>query len=345
MITIRPFTNSDTPTILNIWWRCKTAFLKQLPPLSQDILEKRVLSQHYFDAKGLLIAWDDTQDWDGDPFWGGHKNAFWPPGRPLGFVQGLYLPNRRKAALEPMIGLICRLMAAPDTDNPLATRIALLEACERYMKERGVKTIYGGALLGGLPTFARSTLPIGFPVSSPAYQTLTEAGYEVYSRATWFHLSLEDYRPQVNLDVLRWKGNARLEHVFNPLPKTYWDAVTKGNYEWLETRVFVASQPHPVGHISVRIPDLPRSKNERLAVLFDAPSRAELITFDMRPEFAVKGLLQYALSEVFVELRTQKHIQLLETMLTDDLVTSTPAFRALGLKEGESGASFIRHFS
>ena len=95
-----------------------------MDPVSPDLLEQLVFAKPYFDYAGLILAFQD--------------------GSPVGFAHAGFGPNEQLNAISFDLGVTSIVIVRPDcAEGEVAA--GLLEQCERYLRARGAKVLYGGA--------------------------------------------------------------------------------------------------------------------------------------------------------------------------------------------------------
>jgi ribosomal protein S18 acetylase RimI-like enzyme len=124
VVQYRSFRNDDPPGLVDIWNDAFTGrgavLLRHSSPL-----ERFIFSKPYFDAAGLIVAVED--------------------GLRIGFVHAGFGSNAKESALAPATGVICAIgVRSSHRRRGIGSR--LLERAEGYLRERGARTIYAGAM-------------------------------------------------------------------------------------------------------------------------------------------------------------------------------------------------------
>src|SRR5262249_52669988 len=124
VISYRTFRNGDPPGLVHVW---NDAFTGRgtVPLRNTTLLEYFVLAKSYFDPAALQVALDDRQL--------------------VGWALSGFAPDAARRALDPTIGVLCALGVLPSyRRRGIGTE--LLRRSEDYLRQRGARTLYAGAL-------------------------------------------------------------------------------------------------------------------------------------------------------------------------------------------------------
>ena len=212
---LRPFLNSDPPFLAEIW-RSQGRRNGLLQPVHTAHFEQYVLAKPYFDRHGLILAVDGN--------------------RRLGFVHAGFGPDEALRNLDTDLGVTCMLMVRGDEPfQEIAPQ--LLSASEAYLRGRGAKVLYGGAIAPLNPfyfgLYGGSELP-GVLDSDQELQALYQArGYSTASRVLIFQQELSKFRPAVQRKQLALARSCEVHEEVNAPASNWWDACVLSGLEIL----------------------------------------------------------------------------------------------------------------
>jgi ribosomal protein S18 acetylase RimI-like enzyme len=122
VVQYRPFRNTDSPALMQIWNACFTG-RGAVRLHSPTPLEERVFAKLYFDPAGLIIAEEN--------------------GIPVGFVHAGFGPAASGADLDTSSGVVCVIGVRPECRRR-GIGGELLARAEQYLQQRGAAKIYAG---------------------------------------------------------------------------------------------------------------------------------------------------------------------------------------------------------
>ena len=227
MIEFRSFRNHDPPALARIWSN-QPAMPALLQPLSPYDLDRLVMGKPYFDGDGLIVAVDE--------------------GRPVGFVHAGFGPNDDGSRLDKAIGVTCMLMV---DSHPQQTAIArdLLQHSERYLIDRGARTLYGGGVRQIAPfyqgLYGGSALPGVLDQDRLFLDACLHAGYAIVGHRRILHLELARFRPTVDRLQMQIRRGYRVTAEMDPPSLTWWEACTDGLQERVRFRVVPRDNGQP----------------------------------------------------------------------------------------------------
>lgn len=145
-------------------------------------LEHFILAKPYFDRNGLLIAEDETS-------------------APIGFVHAGFGPNEDRSDVGYNVGVICMVQMKPDqATTELA--MALLEAAEAYLQERGSQRAVGGPHPPQTPFYhglcGSGELPGILQADTAMHAAFSQAGYAATNEFAVMECELGQMRPVVD---------------------------------------------------------------------------------------------------------------------------------------------------
>ncbi|MEX0586968.1 MAG: hypothetical protein WD176_10000, partial [Pirellulales bacterium] len=129
MIDYRPFRNTDSPLLVELWRRA-AASRPLVQPLSLALFEQLVLAKPYFDRRGLIVATE--------------------AGQPIGFAHAGFGPaadgsgSTTDTGSATQRGSTCLVVVPPPAAEE-AISAELLARCEAYLRGRGAMVLYGGS--------------------------------------------------------------------------------------------------------------------------------------------------------------------------------------------------------
>ena len=208
-IQVRPFRNSDSPRIAEVW--CAQPAERGLAqPMSATLFEEHVVAKPYFDRNGLLVAYD-----------GDHV---------VGFIHASFGPAEDHQQLATDPGVILMLLVRPhDSEHQIAA--ALIDSAEAYLHKKGARQLiaggappldafytglYGGTELSGvLASDERATTFFG------------EAGYVPVRTTDIYQRTLVGFRAPMDRQQMQLRRSTSFDFDLYPKPRDWWDAWTK----------------------------------------------------------------------------------------------------------------------
>ena len=204
MLRFRTFLNCDPPAIAALW--CNQPSRRGIARrVTTGLLEQLVISKLYFDPEGLIVAVDESGL--------------------VGFVHAGFGPNE---------DFTCMLMVAPHVDRQ-AVAGELLSRSEDYLRGRGSKVLYAGAIYPLNPfylgLYGGSELPGVLESDTEALEVYSRAGYEEIDRCVVLQRELQGFRPMVDRRQLKLKREYRIQVDSSALAANWWDACSNGCIE------------------------------------------------------------------------------------------------------------------
>ncbi len=232
MIRYRPFLNCDPPALAEIW--CAQSPQRGLmQPMTPAVLDQLVLAKPYFDRQGLIVAEQD--------------------GKPMGFVHAGFEASADGAGLNFERGTTSLLMVAPGA-NQQDIGQALLGEGQRYLVERGAKTLFGGGtdsmaayyfgLYGGCRLCGVMTSDT---VQSQIYRA---AGFAERQRTLVLQRDLAGYRPLVNREIMQLRRQCQLQRVGDVVAENWWEASSVGQIDQVRFELESGKGAERLGQIS-----------------------------------------------------------------------------------------------
>ncbi|MDR1384846.1 MAG: GNAT family N-acetyltransferase [Planctomycetaceae bacterium] len=339
MLVIRTFRNTDPPFLLKIWEKCAAVNSQHFRPLSMALLEQHILGRPYFDRNGLFLAFDENE------------NA-------VGFAHAAFGPNATHTDIDMSVGVICMMMILPEYENDSTVANTLLQACEGYLTKCGAKQIYGGAVRPAAPFYMGlygGSEPIGvFESDQEITKLYTNSGYQAVHNTLLFRVSLESYRPPINVKTIMWRRKLSLTCTDLPQPKHWWEACMMCNFTWLELHGVLPNDSQPVGIITMRIinseemPDFKPRQSPSLSAPISSYSRsvvAGLMDVWVRDDCRKQGLATYLLGEMLREIQRKECVDILEIQAEEDNQPFIALLKTMQWNIAERGTIFLKEIT
>ena len=176
LIQYRTFRNTDPPLLTELWRSCADR-RSLVQPLTVADFEQFVLNKPYFDREGLWLAIEDD--------------------RPRGFVHAGFGPTDDESTLSSDLGVTSLVVVRPGVDEEQIAE-GLLRHSEDYLRGRGAKVLYGGAVRPLNPfylgLYGGSEQPGVLDSDKAAQQLFLSHGYREIDRTVVFERTLVDFR-------------------------------------------------------------------------------------------------------------------------------------------------------
>jgi ribosomal protein S18 acetylase RimI-like enzyme len=213
MIEYRTFRNSDPPVLATIW-NSRAGQRGLMQPITPDLLEQIVFAKLYFDYDGLFVAWED--------------------GRPVGFAHAGFGPNEAESDISTELGVTSAILVEPDCSE-LEVAAGLLAHCEEYLRGRGAKVFYGGGIKPLNPfylgLYGGSELPGVLDSDTIARQIYPASGYREIDRTVNLRRELCNFEAPIDRYQMQIRRRMIAEVEVDPLPRTWWEACTTGDFD------------------------------------------------------------------------------------------------------------------
>jgi GNAT superfamily N-acetyltransferase len=314
MIEYRCFRNDDPPRLADAW-RAADLGPCALQPMTSAWLEAAVFSKPYFDREGLIVALED--------------------GRTVGFAHAGFGPDAEGVAIDYGTGTTMLVVVTPHQERA-AIGASLLARTEDYLRQRGARTILGGASpdVGGfyLGLYGGSELP-GILASSPGMQgVFRQAGYTEAERISVLRRSVAGFRPPVNRLQMAIRRSTTLRVIDEPARRNWWEAATTTGIALRRYELWNDSQ-NLLGSASFW--DMqPLSSAWGLTAW-------GLLRVDIEGTRRREGLANYMVAEALHDL-SQEGVALVETQVAGSNEAALRLFGKLGFEPHDSGIVFHR---
>ena len=310
MIAFRPYHNSDTPQLAEIW-RSQPPLRAIVQPMSAQLFEEVVLAKPYFNREGLIVATDD--------------------GAPVGFVHVGFGPNEAHNWIATDKGVISMVMVSSVSSNEeLAAQ--LLQQGEQYLAAAGVKRILAGGYGNHCPfyvgLYGGSRLP-GVLESDPQRLALFKsAGYEEQKQILVFQRDVAGFRPPMDRKQIQVRRGATVEMIVEPVPADWWQACNFGTFEQFRFELTRKADREVVAHVTFW-------NMEMLAATWGRHA-CGLIDIWVDPKLRRQGYATFLIGESIRQLQ-QQQVSLVEFQVVADNPAAASLVEDLGFAQIDRG--------
>lgn len=313
MIHYRAFRNIDPPRLAEVW---NQAFANRgaVQMRTSTPLERFVLSKPTFDPAGLILAEDEQ-------------------GRCIGWVHAGSAPHRAGKSDE---GVICVLGVLP-SHRKQGVGAELLLRAEAYLKERGAKTIYAGALSPRNPfylgLYGGSECPGFLDSDSFAAPFFLKHGYALHEATAVFDRSLEQL-PKPNdarVSILRAKYDIQV----GPPRKLddFWQECTTGCIDPVAFIVEDKKTKKIVGRALVW-------EMEGFSFRWGKPSIG-ILGFEILPEHRKQGVGKLLLGAILRQGQ-EGFFELVEVQASESCVAAVTFLESYGFRKVDRGQTLVK---
>jgi ribosomal protein S18 acetylase RimI-like enzyme len=305
--------NSDPPFLTAIWRGCAgRRGLAQ--PITTPMLEQLVLAKPYFDRDGLIMAFDNN--------------------RPIGFVHAGFGPNDDETGLSTELGVVVMLLVVAHAEEA-AIAARLVAMAEDYLRSRGSKVIYGGGVRPLVPfywgLYGGSELPGVLDSDLQMQAVFRAAGYRDIARTVILHRELAGFRPSIDRQQMQIRRSTELETIFDPPPRTWWQACTMGQCD----RTLFRLRPHAGGE---PLAEMTCWNIEPFAAPWGIRASG-LIDLVVCETLRRRGIATYVVGEALRQLQEQSFV-LVEAQTMETNVSAIALYHKFGFKQVDSGTVF-----
>lgn len=315
MIRYRPFHNTDPPKLTELW------NFGRLGPgaaveFSNDALDMLVLSEPYFDKRGLIVACDGSEV--------------------VGFVHAGFGANAAGTGLSKEAGVVCAVLVRIDCRRRGIGR-ELIHHAEAYLRESGAKEIYAGesgtrnpfylGLYGGAEG-------AGFLESDPgAAPFLKAVGYVPAERHLIFRRDIAARKDPFDPRCVAIKRSVKFGVMDAPPNANWWWMTRHGRFESLTFALLPIDGSPPPAFVTCWGMELhAMTRGQRTVGLTDV--------FVAEP-FRRKGYAKLLMSEVIRRLRDDT-VTNVEVTIRDDNAAALGLFRGLSFEQQDAGVVYRR---
>jgi ribosomal protein S18 acetylase RimI-like enzyme len=226
-------------------------------------------------------------------------------------------------------------MVRPDADRRVA--VELLARAERYLVERGAKSLCGGGSYPLAPFYYGlygGSEPSGILDSDPERQELfCSAGYRAAKRTLVLNRDLAGFRPVVDRQQMQIRRNTRLATLVDPPPANWWEGVMFEPFE--RTRWALVEReggPHLASVCSWSMDTMIGAWGVRAVGIVD---------LKVSGEKRRRGLATNLLGEVFRHVHAQG-FSLAEAHVPEENTAGLAAFRHLGFNQVDASTLYCK---
>jgi ribosomal protein S18 acetylase RimI-like enzyme len=313
LIQYRPFRNTDPPLLAELWRSCSNRpALAQ--PMTTTTFEQLVLNKPYFDREGLWLAVEDDQ--------------------PQGFVHAGFGPSQDESTLSTDLGVTSLIVVRPRPDE-VAVAGQLLQHSETYLRQRGAKVLYGGAVRPLNPfylgMYGGSELPGILDSDAAAQQVFLSHGYREIDRTVGFERTLADFHAPVDRLQMQVRRRTQLAVVPEPPTRTWWEACTLGEFERVEFQLLDRALGKHMASATFRAIDHATSH----------PGMRASGLIDVHVDLAAlrKGFATFLIAEALKELH-QQGVGLVEAQTMQRNTAAIGLYQKLGFTQTDQGAVY-----
>ncbi|GAB6166964.1 hypothetical protein JCM19992_29640 [Thermostilla marina] len=275
-LTLRTFRNTDPPHLTRIWRESTREMADVACGTSPAMLERLVFGHLFFDPAGLIVAVRDDL--------------------PVGFAHAGFPPDESGKDVGGGAGVVCMIRIMPD--EPIGeTAVALLNACERYLAERGAEEVEGGLVTPHHPFYAGlyggCVMPGIAETDRVARQAFEAAGYTVERTVDMYRCELESYVRPIDPRLVGLRATVELKVESEPAPKSRFEAACEAQFRRMRFRLYDAGTKKPVAGLMIHEIECDHCGELRTGIL------------DMRvvPAKRNRGYGTLLLTEVLTQLR------------------------------------------
>jgi ribosomal protein S18 acetylase RimI-like enzyme len=285
-----------------------------MQPVSAGLLEQLIFSKPYFDPAGLIVAVQENEV--------------------VGFAHAGFGANEDETQITRETGTTHQLLLRADyRQDGLADE--LLVRAESYLRDRGAKVVYAGGIRPMnafyLGLYGGSELP-GVLLTDPILgATCMRGGYREIDRVHILQLDLACFRPPITREQRQLRRDAVCHETYDPPVRSWWEAVTIGDYERLRLSLTSASNSQPLA--TVDFWDI-----EPLSTSWGVAT-AGMLDLRVESECRRKGLATYLLSEAFGRLRA-RGIVCVEAQTMQHNQPALALYAKLGFKKVDEGVVY-----
>lgn len=192
-------------------WRDQKRFPGLVSSIAVSNLEDLLLGKPYFDAAGLILAFDDD--------------------RPLGFVHAGFADSHDENDLDVETGIISQIRVVP-CEQEADVISGLMTRAIDYLKQSGSAQVYFGSCFPSSPFYlgfyGGSRIQGVVEEDEVANKACEQFGFEEVSRVAIFRRSLVGFRTVVDRNQMQVRRAFQIRSDADPSLKTWCEACTMG---------------------------------------------------------------------------------------------------------------------
>ncbi len=306
-LTFRPFRNSDPPALARLWNQ-RPAAPGVICPARVHELDGHAWSGVTFDPRGLIVAEIE--------------------GKIVGFVHAGFGPEDPIAEPLPLelnreLGTITQLIVAPGSQ---AREIAeqLVRQAEVYLRKRGARVIYAGALYPLNPFYwglAGGSEGSGVTSSEQLFhETLAHLGYDPVSTTFLMEADLLQPEPRDPRAVIL-KRMTQVEFTEDAMPSSWWDGLALDELQLIRAELALKTSGLVVARAEVW--------DMGLFGRADGRARAGLMKLEVIPAERKKGYGRHLVREIIHRLQASG-VTILSAQTSSSNEAALALYRSLG---------------
>ncbi|HID21703.1 MAG TPA: GNAT family N-acetyltransferase [Planctomycetaceae bacterium] len=313
MVHYRRFRNTDPPDLVRLWHQCGLG-RGAATGFGCDAWDLLVLSQPYFDPRGLILAWE------GD--------------RAIGFVHAGFACNSDQTGLCHETGVVQAVMVHPEHRRRGVGR-ELMRRAETYLKSAGAGRILAGPAPPGDAFYVGlygGPVPCGFLQSDAAAEPFfMSIGYEPVQRIGVWQLDLTKHRNPVSYRLSLIRRGTRVVVQDAPDHATWWWFTRLGRLDTLHFRLLPKSGDSTLAEATVIGLELYVQKwRERAVGIVDV--------YVPEPE-RKKGYAQALLCEILRRIRDE-YVTRVEAHASESNAPAMGLLQSLGFTQVDTGVVY-----
>ncbi len=217
MIRYRPFLNTDSTFLVEIWQK-QPRFRGQISKITRQLLDREVFAKQYFDRYGLILAIDEAES---EPI-------------PLGFVHAAFAPNTQQDDLDHSRGIISQLQVVPG-EHAMEVGLKLLDAGIEYLRQNDAQTIHAGSHYPDAPfylgMYGGARIPGVMQKDQFFRDCLAARDFELEEQIEVLDRDLSDFRATIDREQMTLRRQYQIKAVSDPMEQNWWESCTMGLFE------------------------------------------------------------------------------------------------------------------
>jgi ribosomal protein S18 acetylase RimI-like enzyme len=279
-------------------------------------LERHAYAKVYFDPDGLIVAEEG--------------------GVCVGFAHAGFGSDSQGAALLTESGTTC-LLGVRATHRRRGIGTELLRRCEAYLRERGARTLYAGAMHPVNPfylgAYGGSEMPGILASESPAEPFLARNGYRVCRKVLVLQRRLTQTIKSMDPRFVAHRGRYEMREDPRSRLGSWWSECVFGLVEPLEFYLADKTTNERVARALVW-------EMEGFSYRWNQPS-VGLTDISVRPDLHRKGLAKFFVTQVMRRIQDQ-YYEIMEAQAAEGAAPVLGLLRGLGFEEVDEGRLYQR---
>ncbi len=312
VVHYRRFRNTDPPGLMAVWNEAFTG-RGAVRMRTSSPFERHVFAKPYFDPEGLIVAEQD--------------------GTCVGFAHAGFGPDPTEATLSTAAGVICLLAVRP-AYRRRGIGSELLRRAESYLRQRGARELFAGALRPLDPfylgMYGGSDLPGLLVTDTLAEPFLGRHGYRPSSSVLVLQRRLTQPLKAVDPRFVAYRQQYELCEDSRARPATWWRDSVFGTVEPLEFHLAERSS-------GIRVARALVWEMEGFSCLWNQPA-VGLTDVEVLPQLRRQGLGRFLLAQLLRRIQEQFY-EVVEAHAPPDSPTAG-LLRGLGFELVDTGRQY-----